>query len=253
MSSCHCSLQKSAQTPIVLIADLQLQAALPNISSLCHVCKIVSSLSCDKRSPCILLLLLSNCGLEVRATSHSSNWPWLVLPYLHLKMPVMWKIDHAQAGETQTTLDSKGRHPSKRIKVIPPSRCLNGATCWHGPSHKLGCLWRRRVAEDCRGSWESLLLEKTPWHLFSKQCLSGFMLRGNEDLGVIGGSSVVRRCWWRLTSFMRADCTRFIHAVSLCETPNLTLWLCQSVSWGRPDCLSPSIAEQHGSLTGYSK
>lgn len=39
MSSCHCSGQKSAQTPIVLQTDLQLQAVLPNISALCHVFK----------------------------------------------------------------------------------------------------------------------------------------------------------------------------------------------------------------------
>lgn len=45
MSSCYCSGQKSAQTPIVLHTDLQLQAVLPNISALCHVCKIQCHLS----------------------------------------------------------------------------------------------------------------------------------------------------------------------------------------------------------------
>lgn len=40
VSSCHCSGQKSALTPIVLHTNLQLQPVLPAISALCHACKI---------------------------------------------------------------------------------------------------------------------------------------------------------------------------------------------------------------------
>lgn len=39
MSSCHCSGQKSAQIPIVLHSDLQLQPVLPSVSALCRVCE----------------------------------------------------------------------------------------------------------------------------------------------------------------------------------------------------------------------
>lgn len=83
VSSCHCSGQKSAQTSIVLHTDLQLQAALPNIAALFHVCKIQCHLSAMIRGRhrfsylCCLFVLLKDI-----TTSNSSNLPYLVLSYL---------------------------------------------------------------------------------------------------------------------------------------------------------------------------
>lgn len=140
--------------------------------------------------------------------------------------------------------------PQSGSKSFRPSPCLNGATCWHGPTHKHGCLWRRRVAENCSGLWESILAEKTSWHLLSKQRSPSFMLRVNEDLWVFRWFSVAWRRWWRLTSLI--VCSPFMWFL-LSETPNLTLSLCHSVSWGWAGCASHSVAAQHDSLTGYGK
>lgn len=81
--------------------------------------------------------------------------------------------------------------------------------------------------EDSRGSWERTLPEKTAWHLFSKQPMSGFTLKGTQDFGVFNGFSVLRGCWCGPTSYVIL-CTAFMWFL-LCKAPSLTLLLCRSI------------------------
>lgn len=78
MSSCCCSGQKSALTPIVLHTNLQLQLVLPSITALCHALKIHCHLpvrikACYRfcYSWCLCGLLL---GLKSETASGSSSW-----------------------------------------------------------------------------------------------------------------------------------------------------------------------------------
>lgn len=89
---------------------------------------------------------------------------------------------------------SGSKHPPPQKTNLPSK-----VACWHGPSHKPGCLWRSKAVEDSSGSWKSILPRKTSWHLFSKHWLCGFMLKGSEEL--FSGISPMQECQRNPTSF----------------------------------------------------
>lgn len=80
----------------------------------------VSSLSYDKRSPRVLLLLLSLCGLEVKTTSYPSNWAIISFSLFGPNMPV-WQ------NKKTTTRDRVDAQVHKTGPTVKEDMALSGS------------------------------------------------------------------------------------------------------------------------------